>query len=60
MPYRCAKFERNQSISRVSLVGSKLLLQNGAKKKKMMQFSEVHTVWSHISEGSNFHDFHEL
>ena len=35
MPYTCAKFEINQSMRRVSLVGSKLLLLNGAKKKNV-------------------------
>ena len=37
MPYSCTKFERNRSTRRVSLVGAKLLLQNGAKKKKNMK-----------------------
>ena len=34
MPYQYNKFERNRSTGRVFLVGSKLLLYNGAKKKK--------------------------
>ena len=48
VPYTCAKFKRNRSTGRVFLVGSKLLLWNGAKKKKkvkkMEQFSGTHIL----------------
>ena len=48
MPYRCAKYERNQLMRRVYLVGSQLLLYNSTKKEKIMkkmgQFSETYIL----------------
>ena len=48
--YKCTKFERNWSIRRLLLVGSKLVFWNSAKKKKNVkkfgQFSGINFSWT--------------